>query len=235
MFIGNNTYLADADNWSRLGEDICFDLHFQDYLQFVQRLRATYPAPTDLPMLPQNMPYYRGLWGTMQPDSNHPDADATYYQSLFHPSFGATAGACLTFPMSLLGSVTLTPLLLPAFMLPLTTKFHAWLSRSCDSVGWYTPLVEDTSLQLSFLGILLFVSALRAISTHLGMLSSKNSHCVMQSLPVDLKCWTTFEGPGTAPRFMALFDPFPLLQGQQDYLQILASPGYHHCPIAGIA
>jgi hypothetical protein len=78
----NNTYLADADYWLCLGEDICFDPHFRDYLQFVQRLHTTYPAPTELPMLPQNIPYYRGLQVTTQPNSTHPDADATYCQTL---------------------------------------------------------------------------------------------------------------------------------------------------------
>jgi hypothetical protein len=78
----NDTYLADADYWSHLGEDICFDPHFWDYLQFVQTLRATYPAPTELPMLPQNMPYYRGPRVALQPESTPSDIDATYCQSL---------------------------------------------------------------------------------------------------------------------------------------------------------
>jgi hypothetical protein len=31
----NDTYLADADYWSRQGEDICFNPDFRDYLQFI--------------------------------------------------------------------------------------------------------------------------------------------------------------------------------------------------------
>jgi hypothetical protein len=78
----NNTYLVDTDYWLHLGEDICFNLHFRDYLQFVQTLRATYPALTGLPMLPQNMPYYHGPRVTLQPESTPLDADATYCRSL---------------------------------------------------------------------------------------------------------------------------------------------------------
>jgi hypothetical protein len=78
----NNTYLANADYWLHLGEDVCFNQHFRDYLQFFQGLRATYPAPTELPLLPQNMSYYRGQRVTMRPNSTHWDADATYCQSL---------------------------------------------------------------------------------------------------------------------------------------------------------
>jgi hypothetical protein len=92
IILRNNTYLADADYWLHLGEDICFDLHFRDYLQFVQRLRATYPAPTELPMLPQNMPYYRGPWVTTQPYLNHPDADATYCQCLLSSIIQGNSG-----------------------------------------------------------------------------------------------------------------------------------------------
>ena len=52
--------LVDADYWSRLGTDIKFDPLFQDYLQYVKGLRKSHSAPTDLPMHPENMPYYRG-------------------------------------------------------------------------------------------------------------------------------------------------------------------------------
>ena len=52
--------LVDADYWSRLGTNIKFDPLFQDYLQYVKGLRKSHSAPTDLPMHPENMPYYRG-------------------------------------------------------------------------------------------------------------------------------------------------------------------------------
>ncbi len=87
----NNTYLANADYWLRLGEGICFDLHFH-YRQFFQRLRATYPAPSELPMLPQNMPYYHGPQITTQPNLNHLDADATYCQSLLSSIIQGNSG-----------------------------------------------------------------------------------------------------------------------------------------------
>jgi hypothetical protein len=77
----NDSHLADADYWSHLGEDICFNPHFQAYLQYVL-LRATYPAPTELPMLPQHMPYYRGPRVALQLETPPSDADATYCQGL---------------------------------------------------------------------------------------------------------------------------------------------------------
>ncbi len=52
--------LVDADYWSRLGTDIEFDPLFREYLEFTRQLRRSNPAPSDLPMRPKNMPYYRG-------------------------------------------------------------------------------------------------------------------------------------------------------------------------------
>ncbi len=52
--------LVDADYWSRLGANIDFDPLFCDYLDYTAKLRKSDPAPADLPMCPENMPYYRG-------------------------------------------------------------------------------------------------------------------------------------------------------------------------------
>jgi hypothetical protein len=54
-----DNYLVDADYWSRLGADLCFDPLFKKYLKLNKSLRSTNPAPSSLPMLPENMPYYR--------------------------------------------------------------------------------------------------------------------------------------------------------------------------------
>jgi hypothetical protein len=51
---------VDADYWSRLGANIDFDPLFRDYLDYMAKLRKSHPAPTDLPMHPENMPYYSG-------------------------------------------------------------------------------------------------------------------------------------------------------------------------------
>jgi hypothetical protein len=56
----NDTHLTDADYWSRLGADICFDPLFKSYLDFDRGLCERCPVPTSLPMKPENMPYYRG-------------------------------------------------------------------------------------------------------------------------------------------------------------------------------
>jgi hypothetical protein len=78
----NDTHLTNADYWLRLGEDICFNPHFREYLQFDRSLCAEFPAPTALPMLPQNMPYYRGPCIPSQNGSSVQDADAAYCQAL---------------------------------------------------------------------------------------------------------------------------------------------------------
>ncbi len=55
-----NVELIDADYWSRLGADLNFDPLYRKYLNFTRRTRKSHPAPTDLPMRLENMPYYRG-------------------------------------------------------------------------------------------------------------------------------------------------------------------------------
>jgi hypothetical protein len=77
-----DTHLTDVDYWLRLGKDICFDPHFHEYLQFDCSLRAEFPTPTALPMLPQNMPYYRCPRVPSQNDSSVQDADTAYCQAL---------------------------------------------------------------------------------------------------------------------------------------------------------
>jgi hypothetical protein len=52
--------LADANYWSRLGADLNFDPLFHRYLELTHHLRWSLLAPTDLPMRPENMPYYQG-------------------------------------------------------------------------------------------------------------------------------------------------------------------------------
>ncbi len=55
-----HTELIDADYWSRLDVDLNFDPLFSKYLNLTCELQKSHPAPTDLPMQPKNMPYYRG-------------------------------------------------------------------------------------------------------------------------------------------------------------------------------
>jgi hypothetical protein len=55
-----DNYLVDADYWSRFGADLCFNPLFKKYLELNKSLCSTNPAPSNFPMLPENMPYYRG-------------------------------------------------------------------------------------------------------------------------------------------------------------------------------
>jgi hypothetical protein len=54
----SSRFLTDADYWSRLDADLCYDPSFRTYLHLCANLRSANPSPTDLPMLPENMPYY---------------------------------------------------------------------------------------------------------------------------------------------------------------------------------
>jgi hypothetical protein len=53
-----DTELIDANYWSCLGIDLDFDLLFCKYLNLTCELQKSHPAPTNLPMQPENMPYY---------------------------------------------------------------------------------------------------------------------------------------------------------------------------------
>jgi hypothetical protein len=53
-------YITDADCWSRLGADLCFNPLFKTYLDLTRTLRTNNPPPKSFPMKPENMPYYRG-------------------------------------------------------------------------------------------------------------------------------------------------------------------------------
>jgi hypothetical protein len=53
-----NNYLVNADYWSRLDSDLCCNPSFREYLHPVSDLRRAHPPPTDLPIKPENIPYY---------------------------------------------------------------------------------------------------------------------------------------------------------------------------------
>jgi hypothetical protein len=71
-----NDFLVDADYWSRLEADLCYDPSFKEYLHIVLALRSTHPSPSTLPMQPENMPYYRGPC-IRKYDAALPDDDAS--------------------------------------------------------------------------------------------------------------------------------------------------------------
>jgi hypothetical protein len=55
-----NNYLADANYWSHLDADLCYNPSFQCHLHLVAELRKKHPPPTNLPMQATNMPYSQG-------------------------------------------------------------------------------------------------------------------------------------------------------------------------------
>jgi hypothetical protein len=76
-----DTELVDADYWSQLGIDFDCDPLFWEYLDYTHKLCQSNPAPTNLPMQPENMPYYR--WPHFRkPTSNKAMADTMHLQGL---------------------------------------------------------------------------------------------------------------------------------------------------------
>ncbi len=76
-----DTDLADADYWSQLGTNLNFDPLHRKYLELTGQLIQSNPAPTDLPMRPENMPYYHGS-RVLKPSPEASTTDAHYIQGL---------------------------------------------------------------------------------------------------------------------------------------------------------
>jgi hypothetical protein len=74
--------LVEANYWSRLGVDIIYDPLLRNYMAYTMKTQATYPPPTELPMRPENMPYYRGPRIVQPTPPTAPSADALHIQSL---------------------------------------------------------------------------------------------------------------------------------------------------------
>ena len=72
--------LVDADYWSRLGVDLEYDPLYAQYLQQTRQYRTSYPSEKGPPMLPENMPYYRGP--KIQPPVGEVTVEANHVQSL---------------------------------------------------------------------------------------------------------------------------------------------------------
>jgi hypothetical protein len=76
-----DTELVDADYWSHLGVDLDFDPLLRGYLAYALARCHSSPPPTDLPMRPENMPYYRRP-RIQEPTKSAVPADALHIQSL---------------------------------------------------------------------------------------------------------------------------------------------------------
>jgi hypothetical protein len=74
--------LVDADYWSRLGVDIEYDPLLLDYLKYTMKTRINHPPPADLPMRPENMPYYRGPRIQHAKEASNPSPNAMHIQAL---------------------------------------------------------------------------------------------------------------------------------------------------------
>ncbi len=76
-----DTELVNVDYWSQLGANLNFDPLHRKYLELTRQLKQSNTAPTDLPMRPENLPYYRGP-RILKPSPEASTADAHYIQGL---------------------------------------------------------------------------------------------------------------------------------------------------------
>jgi hypothetical protein len=76
-----DTELVDANYWLRLGVDLDFNPLLHGYLAYALASCNSNPPLTDLPMHPENMPYYRGPQ-IQEPTELAVPADALHIQSL---------------------------------------------------------------------------------------------------------------------------------------------------------
>ncbi len=56
----NDIFLSDADYWSCLGIDLCFDPLLKTYIEHINSFHQRRPSPTAPLPSPENMPYFRG-------------------------------------------------------------------------------------------------------------------------------------------------------------------------------
>ena len=85
-----DTELVDADYWSRLGVNLQYDPLYVQYLTMTRQLRHAHPPATDLPMLPENMPYFRGPRVKLPREDR--TAEARHVQSLLTELATNTSG-----------------------------------------------------------------------------------------------------------------------------------------------
>ena len=76
-----DTALVDANYWSCLGMDLDYDPLLRGYLAYALERCNSNPPPTDLPMHPENMPYFCGP-RIQEPSDAGVSADALHIQSL---------------------------------------------------------------------------------------------------------------------------------------------------------
>jgi hypothetical protein len=77
----NDHYITNADYWSHLGADLCFNPLFKTYLDLMRTLRNNNPSPSSFPMKPENMPYYRGP-RVITPSNFNTSSDANHCQTI---------------------------------------------------------------------------------------------------------------------------------------------------------
>ncbi len=82
---------VDTDYWSHILMNLFFDQMLREYSELCGTLSASHPAPCNIPMKPENMPYYRGpriLHSPTLPDAVEMHLMHAHNTSMLHDLFG---------------------------------------------------------------------------------------------------------------------------------------------------
>ena len=125
----NDIYLTNADYWSHLGENICYDNLFKSYLDFDHGLHKTYPTPIGLPVLPEKMPYYQGPRVLPPSNTDKQITNVHHCQSLFSQVMTHNSNGLCYLSITPVTSVNLTPSLHRTDMLRQITNFRVTCNK----------------------------------------------------------------------------------------------------------
>jgi hypothetical protein len=148
-----NNFLIDADYWSQLDADLCYDPLFKEYLHIVSHLHSTFPVPSKLPMQVANMPYYCGphihcnaeLFIT--PTIDDTPSNAQVQLSLFTD---VTSTSSVILPLSIIpvrfGTFDILHILKTTLLSNTTPSSQPWPFGLLTLRGQFIPSTQDISL-----------------------------------------------------------------------------------------
>ncbi len=192
----NDHYIMDADYWSCLGANLCFNPLFKTYLDIIWMLRIKKPPPTLFPMNTQKHALLP--WATSHTTQHHRHAFLCQPQSsyCFDGHGGHCHGLChlsnIPIKFSFFGRVT------PSTSHNLhNDKFPCHTLQVLQLVGGSTPSKRDILLQLFSLETCHSMSKWLGTPTNWDAPCFRNLHHVNRSLVLQTTCLITFVLRGT--------------------------------------
>jgi hypothetical protein len=201
IFHRNDHYITNADYWSHLGADLCFDPLFKTYLDLTRTLRNENPPPSSFPMKPENMPYYRGP-RVITPNDSNTSSDASHCQTIVSRVLVDNChGLChlSNIPVKFGNFGRVTPSTSRSLH---NDKFPCYALQVRNSVGRSTHFRVDTLPQLFKLETCRFMSHWPAIPSNRDAPSFRSLSHAVKFLALQPRCKITFGHWGTLPSSM---------------------------------